>query len=132
MPTLRIRRVSPGSPATGLRRWRGSPGLRGLARRPEPWLWVVLLLAVLFAADALRPPQHQVSVRLFAASVGGYHRFIHPLTGRFIRCRYSPTCSEYSVEAVRKYGIAKGGWMGLRRIVSCTPRVPMGTVDPVP
>jgi uncharacterized protein len=105
---------------------------RRWGKRPELWLGAVLLVAILFAADATRAPQHQVSVRLFAASVGGYHRFIHPLTGRFIRCRYSPTCSEYSVEAVRKYGIAKGGWMGLRRIVSCTPKVPMGTVDPVP
>ena len=104
---------------------------RGWGKRPELWLGAVLLVAVLFTVDAMRPPQHQLSVRLFAASVTGYHRFIHPLTGRFIRCRYSPTCSEYSVQAVRKYGIAKGGWMGLRRIASCTPAVPMGTVDPV-
>lgn len=116
MPTLRNRRV----------------GLRGWARRPEPWLGALLVLAILFVADAIRPPQSQVSVRLFAASVDGYHRFVHPLTGRFIHCRYSPTCSQYSVEAVRKYGIAKGGWIGLRRIASCRPSVPMGTVDRVP
>jgi putative membrane protein insertion efficiency factor len=90
------------------------------------------LLAILFGADALRAPQHQVSVRLFAASVAGYHRYVHPLTGQFIRCRYSPTCSAYSVQAVRKYGIVKGGWMGMRRIASCRSSVPMGTVDPVP
>jgi len=87
---------------------------------------------VLFAADALRPPRSQLSVRLFAASVAGYHRYIHPLTGRYIRCRYSPTCSTYAVAAVRKYGIARGGWMGFRRILSCNPSVPMGTSDPVP
>ncbi len=80
----------------------------------------------------MRTPQHQASVRIFAASVAGYHRYIHPLTGRFIRCRYTPTCSEYAVQAVRKYGIGKGGWMGLRRIASCRPSVPMGTVDAVP
>jgi putative membrane protein insertion efficiency factor len=87
---------------------------------------------MLFAADALRPPRSQVSVRLFAVSVEGYHRYLHPLTGRFIRCRYNPTCSGYAVQAVRKYGIAKGGWMGLRRIASCRSSVPMGTADPVP
>jgi putative membrane protein insertion efficiency factor len=92
----------------------------------------MLLLAILFGADAVRPPQSQVSVRLFAASVDGYHRYLHPLTGRYIRCRYTPTCSRYAVEAVRKYGIAKGGWMSLRRIASCRSSVPMGTVDPVP
>jgi uncharacterized protein len=80
----------------------------------------------------MRAPQHQVSVRVFAASVSGYHRYIHPLTSRFIRCRYSPTCSEYSVQAVRRYGIAKGGWMSAKRIASCRASVPMGTVDPVP
>ena len=123
MPTLRNWLLRRKTPATGPRRW-GS--------RPEPWLAAILLLGILFAADAMRTPQHQVSVRVFAASVAGYHRYIHPLTGRFIRCRYSPTCSDYAVQAVRKYGIAKGGWMGLRRIASCRPGVPMGTVDPVP
>jgi hypothetical protein len=92
----------------------------------------LLLLALLFGADAMRPPRNQVSVRLFAASVRGYHRYLHPLTGRFIRCRYTPTCSQYAVEAVRKYGIAKGGWMGARRVFSCRSSVPFGTHDPVP
>jgi putative membrane protein insertion efficiency factor len=109
--------------ATGLRRW---------GRNPKTWLAAILVLVLLAIADSLRPPQSQVSVRLFAASVQGYHSYIHPLTGRFIRCRYTPTCSAYSVEAVRKYGIAKGGWMGARRVFSCRSTVPMGTADPVP
>ena len=92
----------------------------------------MLIVAMLFGADAMRSPQKQVSVRLFALSVDGYHRFIHPVTGRFIRCRYSPTCSRYAVEAVQKYGIAKGGWLSAHRIASCKSSVPMGTKDPVP
>ena len=108
------------------------PTLRYRLLRPEPWLAAVLLLAMLFGADAMRPPQSQVSVRLFAASVVGYHLYLHPVTGRFIRCRYTPTCSEYAVEAVRKYGIAKGGWMSINRVLSCRPNVKMGTSDPVP
>lgn len=123
MPALRDRRLSIGMPATGPVRW---------LKRPETWLAAILVLAMFFGADAMRSPGDQVSVRLFAASVEGYHRFLHPVTGRFIRCRYSPTCSDYAVQAVQKYGIAKGGWMGLRRIASCRPSVPMGTVDPVP
>ncbi len=106
--------------------------LRHRLLRPEPWLAAILLLAILFGADASRPPQSQVSVRLFAASEAGYHRYIHPVTGRFIRCRFTPTCSEYAVGAVRKYGIAKGGWMSIRRLLSCQPSVKMGTSDPVP
>lgn len=123
MPALRNWRLSASVEVRGSGRW---------LKRPEPWLAAVVLLVVLFGADAMRSPRNQVSVGLFAASVDGYHRFLHPITGRFIRCRYSPTCSEYSVEAVRKYGIARGGWMSLRRVASCRSSVPMGTVDPVP
>lgn len=36
-------------------------------------------------------------------------------------CRYTPTCSEYTVQALQKYGIFKGGWMALKRIASCNP-----------
>lgn len=47
------------------------------------------------------------------------------------RCRYTPTCSQYTVEAVMKYGIFKGGWMSIKRIVSCNPWGGHG-YDPVP
>ena len=36
-------------------------------------------------------------------------------------CRFTPTCSEYALEAVEKYGSAKGSWMGLKRICRCQP-----------
>lgn len=108
------------------------PALRHQLLSPKPWLIALLGVALLLVLDALRPPQEQVSVRLFAVSVEEYHRFIHPLTGRYVRCRYSPTCSRFAVEAVRKYGIAKGGWLSTRRIASCRSSVPMGTKDPVP
>jgi hypothetical protein len=94
-------------------------------------LAAILLGVLLFGADAMRAPQNQVSVRLFALSVDGYHRFLHPITGRYVHCRYTPTCSRFAVEAVRKYGIGKGSWMSVRRIASCRSSVPMGTKDPV-
>ncbi|MBH5328330.1 membrane protein insertion efficiency factor YidD [Eikenella sp. S3360] len=47
------------------------------------------------------------------------------------RCRYQPTCSQYAVEAVRKYGALKGGWLALKRICRCHPWGGSG-VDPVP
>ena len=37
------------------------------------------------------------------------------------RCRYTPTCSAYMVEAIKKYGAFKGGWKGLKRIGRCHP-----------
>ncbi|HTW61476.1 MAG TPA: membrane protein insertion efficiency factor YidD [Terracidiphilus sp.] len=107
------------------------PALRRRLLRPELWLAGILLLALLFAADAMRAPQRQVSVRAFAAGVAVYHRWVHPWTERFVRCRYRPTCSAYAVEAVREYGIVKGGWMSLRRVARCRQSVPMGTWDPV-
>ncbi|MFA6285437.1 MAG: membrane protein insertion efficiency factor YidD [Parcubacteria group bacterium] len=45
-------------------------------------------------------------------------------------CRYHPTCSEYSYQAIEKYGILKGGWIGLKRIARCHPWAKGGN-DPV-
>ena len=46
-------------------------------------------------------------------------------------CRYTPTCSQYALEAVKKYGPFKGGYLDLRRILRCNPFHP-GGYDPVP
>ncbi|MEO6283764.1 MAG: membrane protein insertion efficiency factor YidD [Dyadobacter sp.] len=46
-------------------------------------------------------------------------------------CRYTPTCSQYMVQAVQKHGAIKGGWMGLKRIARCHPWGGHGH-DPVP
>lgn len=58
-----------------------------------------------------------------------YQRALSPLMGS--SCRYYPTCSQYTFEAVEKYGAAQGAWMGLRRICRCHPWHP-GGFDPVP
>ena len=47
------------------------------------------------------------------------------------RCRFYPTCSDYTIEAVRKHGIVTGLWLSFRRICRCHPWNP-GGVDPVP
>ena len=47
------------------------------------------------------------------------------------RCRYTPTCSEYGLQAIQKYGPFKGGWLTLKRIGSCHPWGGHGH-DPVP
>ena len=61
-----------------------------------------------------------------------YRRAISPL--RPPCCRFIPTCSEYAVEAVEKYGAVKGGWLALRRIAKCHPfhRQKSVEYDPVP
>jgi uncharacterized protein len=58
-----------------------------------------------------------------------YKRLISPLLPPM--CRFEPTCSVYMTEAVRKYGAARGIWMGIRRLGRCHPFNPGGW-DPVP
>lgn len=58
-----------------------------------------------------------------------YQRYLSAALGS--SCRFQPTCSQYTVEAVERYGAAKGLWMGARRIGRCHPFNP-GGYDPVP
>ena len=58
-----------------------------------------------------------------------YKRFISPALPS--ACRFTPTCSMYTYEAIEVYGAYKGTWMGLKRIMRCHPMNP-GGYDPVP
>ncbi len=50
----------------------------------------------------------------------------------FNHCRYYPTCSDYAVEAVQKFGTIKGGWLAVKRIGRCHPYSKHELYDPVP
>lgn len=65
----------------------------------------------------------------FIGAIRFYQRFISPLTPP--ACRYTPTCSQYAIEAIRKYGVIKGGWLAIKRISRCHPFGGSG-YDPVP
>jgi len=58
-----------------------------------------------------------------------YQYLLSPMLGA--SCRYTPTCSQYGIEAVQKYGAIKGGWLTLKRIARCNPWGGHGH-DPVP
>jgi putative membrane protein insertion efficiency factor len=53
------------------------------------------------------------------AVLHGYRRWVSPLTPP--SCRFTPTCSRYAVDAVRRYGFIRGSWLGLWRILRCNP-----------
>jgi putative membrane protein insertion efficiency factor len=66
---------------------------------------------------------------IFYVLIRAYQVLISPMLGA--NCRYSPTCSQYGIEAIRKYGPFKGGWLTLKRIGRCHPWGGHGH-DPVP
>lgn len=75
-------------------------------------------------------PRRRTPGRLLArAAIGAYRLLLSPLIGR--QCRYQPTCSAYTLEAVEAFGLWAGGWIGLARILRCNPFGASG-YDPVP
>ena len=69
---------------------------------------------------------------VFLALIRFYRAHISPYTPP--TCRFIPTCSQYALEAIEKYGTAKGGWLALKRILKCHPfhRGEHNFYDPVP
>ncbi|MFJ1432517.1 membrane protein insertion efficiency factor YidD [Capnocytophaga canimorsus] len=65
----------------------------------------------------------------FVVLVRFYQLFISPLTPS--ACRYAPTCSQYTLEALKKHGLFKGGYLAIKRIARCHPWGGSG-YDPVP
>ena len=70
--------------------------------------------------------------KLLIALVRFYRRAISPLFPGC--CRYIPTCSQYAIEALEKYGAVKGSWLALKRLLRCHPfhKHKGGRYDPVP
>ena len=67
--------------------------------------------------------------------IRGYQLFLSPLKsalfGAAAKCRFTPTCSQYALEAIRTHGAIKGTWLGFRRLLRCNPWGGWGP-DPVP
>lgn len=72
---------------------------------------------------------HKILKYILILPIKLYQWILSPLLGN--NCRYTPTCSHYSVEAIQEWGIFKGTWMAVKRIASCNPWGGFGD-DPVP
>lgn len=91
---------------------------------------IIAVVAVFVVAhDASVPIERQYSTRSAVFAIEQYRHFVSPWIGRFVQCRFEPTCSVYGLAVVKKYGAIKGGWMAIVRVARCGPWTPMGTVD---
>jgi putative membrane protein insertion efficiency factor len=66
---------------------------------------------------------------IILAMIRMYQLLLSPFLGQ--HCRFTPSCSQYTKEAIEKYGAARGSWLGLKRILRCQPFCEGGH-DPVP
>ncbi|MGD0833574.1 MAG: membrane protein insertion efficiency factor YidD [Candidatus Dormibacteria bacterium] len=69
--------------------------------------------------------------RLSLAVIRVYQATLSHVFGAMSSCRYEPTCSHYTAEAISRFGARRGWWLGIRRISRCQPMYP-GGYDPVP
>jgi putative membrane protein insertion efficiency factor len=69
------------------------------------------------------------TVRFGVTLVRAYQLVLSPFAGG--ACRFHPTCSEYAMEAITTHGLARGGWLAIRRVSRCHPFARHG-FDPVP
>jgi putative membrane protein insertion efficiency factor len=94
---------------------------------------VVAAILGFAAGDAARPAGDQALARAAIASIDAYRAVVSPVLSRtgLARCIYTPTCSAYGREAIRRYGFPKGAALTLRRVLRCNPWS-RGGQDPVP
>ena len=69
--------------------------------------------------------------KFFIFLIRKYQKYISPTLSNFSKCPYTPSCSNYAIQAIEKYGALKGGLMGFWSILRCNP-FSKGGYDPVP
>ncbi len=85
------------------------------------------------ALDLRQPPSEQWTTAAAVGAIHAYQATLSPVYGKLgVQCKFTVTCSHYGEEAIKKYGLAKGGYLASKRVLRCGPWTAVGTVDPVP
>ena len=108
------------------------PSLRQSLKQPQFWLGILFVLVAGAVVDTWRSPANQFGATLYVRMVRVYQTACSPRVSNYVRCRYAPTCSEYSIHAVQENGLIAGLRLTAGRLSRCRKSVPLGTPDPVP
>jgi putative membrane protein insertion efficiency factor len=92
-------------------------------------LIVVAFVLAWIAHDLLVPPRYALDARAALGAIDEYRMFVSPHLHGVVICRFTPTCSWYGHESIRKHGFLVGGVKTFWRIVRCGPWTKLGTVD---
>ncbi len=93
----------------------------------------VAVVIAIFIFDIQQIPEEQISARVAIGGIQIYHAHGAPLFEKCGgHCKFTPTCSYYAEEAIRRHGITKGGWLAIKRLARCTPWSDDSGYDPVP
>ena len=76
------------------------------------------------------PEQHSFAVRAALYALRFYKAYLSLLIAG--SCRYQPTCSQYTYEAIERFGVLRGSWLGFKRLLRCHPFSRRFGIDPVP
>lgn len=92
-------------------------------------VFALVAIVVVMSHDIAATPHDSVSAKAALAAIDSYRAHVSPHLKGVIQCRFTPTCSEYGRESVRKYGFAIGSARAVWRVLRCGPWTAMGTVD---
>src|SRR5262249_5412983 len=97
---------------------------------------ISLLIAVFtmsaICLDSTRAPEAQLAGRVYCKLVFYYQQKVSPHLAKYVRCRFNPSCSAYSFEVVKRFGIIKGLRFTACRLSRCHHGTPLGTEDCAP
>ncbi|MBM4139879.1 MAG: membrane protein insertion efficiency factor YidD [Nitrospira sp.] len=79
------------------------------------------LIFFLLCVDLSRKPEHQFSANFLIFSIEQYRTYVSPRLSGIVVCKFKPSCSSYTITALREYGSLKGSAMSINRLLKCSP-----------